>query len=87
MQVPVAQDVMVQVTSEGKALVEVVQEVLLLLLLMACGETSDATMVWRQRLLQESDVLFLLDGMKRHSGWAAVQLCLSLATTWGRSSG
>lgn len=49
MQVPGAQDVMVQVTSEGKALVVIVQEVLLLLLLMTCGETSDATMVWRQR--------------------------------------
>ena len=87
MQVPGAQDVMVQVTSEGKALVVIVQEVLLLLLLMACGETSDATMVWRQRLLQESMVLFLLGGTKRQSGWAAGQLYSSLATTWGRASG
>lgn len=87
MQVPGVQDVMVQVTSEGKALVEVVQEILLLLLLMACGETSDATTVWRQRLLQEAVVLFLLDGTMRHSGWAAVQICLSLVTTWGRASG
>jgi len=46
MQVPGAQNVKVQVTSEGKALVEFVQDVLLLLLLMACGETSNATTVW-----------------------------------------
>lgn len=36
MQVPGAQDVQVQVTSEGKALAGIVDEVLLLLLLMAC---------------------------------------------------
>lgn len=43
MQVPGAQNVMVQVTSEGKALEQMVQDVLLLLLLMACGELSDVT--------------------------------------------
>ena len=45
MQVPGAQDVQVQVTSEGKALVEIVEEVLLLLLLMACTVAKQGA-VW-----------------------------------------
>lgn len=79
MQVPGAQNVKVQVTSEGKALVESVQDVLLLLLLMARGETCDATTVWslpsrdsHQESESESesafDVLFLLDGKEATLG-------------------